>query len=67
MIMSKLSIGTVPNGSGRTVPILNIYIIVQRQGTVTMIMSKLSIGTVPKGSGRTVPILNIYIIVLRRS
>ena len=63
MIISKIRIGTVPEGSGRTVPIHNIYIIELRQGTVTMIMSKLSIGTVPKGSGRTVPIHNIYIIV----
>ena len=63
MIMSKLGIRTVPNGSGRRVPIHNIYIIVKRQGTVIMIMSKLSIGTVRERSGRTVPIHDVYIIV----
>ena len=67
MIMAKLSIGTVLNDSGRTIPTHDIYISVQRHSIVDMIMSTLNIGTVPEGSGRKVPIHNIYIIVLAAS
>ena len=65
MIMAKLSIGTVLNDSRRTVPIHDIYIVVQRHSTVDMIMSTLNIGTVLEGSRRKAPIHNMYIIVLQ--
>ena len=64
MIMAKLSIGTVLNDSGRTVPIHDIYIFVQRHSSVDMTMFTLKIGTVSEGSRQKVPIHNIYIIVL---